>query len=68
MSNPRVPHLKVVHRVLQYVKNTAGQGLFFKAENTLSIKAFADVDWTTCPESRRSISGFCFYIGESLIS
>lgn len=55
MSNPRTSHLKVVHRVLQYVKNTVGQGVFLKAENSLTIKAFADADWAACPESRRSI-------------
>lgn len=34
----------------------------------LTLKAFADVDWETCPDSRRSISGFCVFFGGLLIS
>lgn len=49
MSSPRIPHLNVVHWELQYVKNTVGQRPFFKAENPITIKAFADADWAAYP-------------------
>ena len=44
MSKPRQPHLKAAYRIIQYIKGTAGQGLFFPLNTSLHIKAFVDAD------------------------
>lgn len=31
------------------------------------MNAFVDADWGTCTDSRRSVSGFCVYLGTSLL-
>ncbi|GAA0142593.1 hypothetical protein LIER_35599 [Lithospermum erythrorhizon] len=36
--------------------------------SSFSLAAYSDVDWFTCPLSRRSLTGFCIYLGESLVS
>lgn len=35
MRNPKEPHLKAVYRVLHYLKNSPGRGLFYSADNNL---------------------------------
>ncbi|XP_061365406.1 uncharacterized mitochondrial protein AtMg00810-like [Gastrolobium bilobum] len=68
MAAPRVPHLHVVQRILAYLKGTVGQGLLFSASSSIQLNAFSDSDWASCPDSRKSISGFCVFLGNSLIS
>ncbi|GJT51071.1 uncharacterized mitochondrial protein-like protein [Tanacetum coccineum] len=66
--SPHTSHLKALQRVLRYIKLSPGQGLFFLRSNSLTLQAYCDSDWATCPESRRSITGFGIFLGHGLIS
>ena len=68
LSCPTDVHLQAAHRILRYLKSNPGQGLFYSSDSEICLNAFADADWATCPDSRRSISGFCVYLGKSLIN
>ncbi|KAF5480295.1 hypothetical protein F2P56_001057 [Juglans regia] len=67
METPRLPHYNAVIKVLRYLKGTPGQGLFFPTASTFNLVAYSDANWGNCPDTRRSTTGFCVFIGSSLI-
>jgi hypothetical protein len=68
LSAPTMNHFNAATRILKYLKTCPGRGLFFPRDSTLQIQAYSDADWAGCIDSRRSISGQCFFLGKSLIS
>ena len=68
VSKPRTPQLQAALRILRYLKGAPGLGLFYSVNNDLKIQAFSDSDWTTCLVSRKSVIGYCAFLGNSLIS
>ncbi|XP_039133201.1 uncharacterized mitochondrial protein AtMg00810-like [Dioscorea cayenensis subsp. rotundata] len=68
VSDPRQLHLAALHRVIQYLKGSIRRGIFFPSSSMLNVKGFTDADWAGCPDSRRSTTGWCMFLGDSLIS
>jgi hypothetical protein len=68
MHAPREPHLNLVKRILCYVKGSLDLGLRFHATPAASLTAYSDAEWAGCPDTRRSTSGYCIYLGDNLVS
>ncbi|WVZ93845.1 hypothetical protein U9M48_039799 [Paspalum notatum var. saurae] len=68
MHDPREPHLALIKRILRYVKGTLSRGLHLGKSSPQSLTAYSDADWAGCPDSRRSTSGYCVFLGDNLVS
>ncbi|KAM3354769.1 hypothetical protein ACQJBY_025482 [Aegilops geniculata] len=68
MHAPRDSHWTLVKRILRYIRGTLSLGLTLTASASTDLVAYSDADWAGCPDTRRSTSGYCVYLGPSLIS
>uniref|UniRef100_A0A2N9GCN7 Reverse transcriptase Ty1/copia-type domain-containing protein n=1 Tax=Fagus sylvatica TaxID=28930 RepID=A0A2N9GCN7_FAGSY len=68
MGAPRPLHYVAVLRILRYLKGTLFHGLHFSSQSSLTLQAYSDADWAGDPTDRRSTTGYCFLLGNSLIS
>ncbi|GJW77505.1 ribonuclease H-like domain-containing protein [Tanacetum coccineum] len=59
---------KAALRVLRYLKKSPGSCLHFNISSVLKLRAYADVDWAKCPKTRKSVTVFCVFLDQSLIS
>jgi len=68
LSSPTEKHFTTACRILRYLNKCLGQGPFFPRTSSLCLQGFSNANWARCIDSRRSISGQCFFLGNSLIS
>jgi hypothetical protein len=68
MATSRSLHYATVLRILRYLKGTLFHGLHFSSQSSLTLQAYSDADWVGDPTDRRSTTGYCFLLGDSLIS
>ena len=68
MVAPRSPHYAAVLRILRYLKGTIFDGLHFSSHSSLTLQAYSNADWASDPTDRRSTTGYCFLLDDSLIS
>ena len=68
MSAPHSVHYSAVLRILRYLKGTLFYGLRFSADSSLVLSDYSDANWGRDPTDRRSTTGYCFLLGDSLIS
>ena len=65
---PNKAHMRVVKRILRYLKGTIHYGLRFLSQSSLTLYGFSDSDWAGCSATRRSTTGYNIYLGANLVS
>jgi hypothetical protein len=68
MQAPLVAHWEAALRLVRYLKGSPAQGIFLRSDSSLIINAYCDSDYNACPLTRRSLSAYVVYLGDSPIS
>ena len=68
VSAPTSVHFPHLLRVLRYLRGTDSRGLFYGSLNSPVLRAYSDATWTSEPIFRRSVTGYCIFLGDSLIA
>ena len=68
MHNPREPHLAALKRILWYIRGTLHLGLLLRPSTQSDLLVYSDADWTGCPDTRKSTSGYAVFLGDNLVS
>nr|GEX80501.1 copia protein [Tanacetum cinerariifolium] len=65
MHAPLEGHMAALKRILCYIQGTLQFGLHITKSSTNSLVSYTDTDWAGCPDTRRSTSGYCVYLGDT---
>ncbi|PKU64743.1 putative mitochondrial protein [Dendrobium catenatum] len=68
-ADPKESHLTAVKRIFRYLLGTQSLGIWYPRHSTsFEILEFSDSDFAGCKADRKSTSGTCQFIGQSLVS
>ncbi|XP_022856859.1 uncharacterized protein LOC111377935 [Olea europaea var. sylvestris] len=68
VHSPCQIHWDTAIHLLRYLKGCPSLGLYFPVQQNFTLAAYSDADWASCSDTRRSLTGFCVYLGDTLIS
>ena len=68
MQAPRVPHYNAFIHVLRYIKGQPDLRVLLHKNADYALQAYCDSDYTACPHTRRSVTGYVVFLSDSLTS
>ncbi|WVZ85688.1 hypothetical protein U9M48_032583 [Paspalum notatum var. saurae] len=68
VSAPTSVHFGHLLRVLRYLQGTSSQCLFYARDSPLQLHAYSDSTWASDATDRRSVKGYCIFLGSSPIA
>ncbi|KAI3412713.1 uncharacterized protein J3R85_017059 [Psidium guajava] len=68
VAAPRTVHYAAVLRILRYLRGTLTRSLFMPSSSALKLRAYSNADWASNVTDRKSVTGYCIFLGDSLIS
>jgi hypothetical protein len=57
MHDPREPHLAAMKRIQRYLQGNLELGHHLFRTAPVDLVVYSNVDWASCPDTRRSTSG-----------
>lgn len=67
-ANPSMEHWQAAKRVLRYLRGTSDFALQLGGTDKLTLQGYSDADYAGDIASRRSTSGYAFFVGSALVS
>lgn len=68
VARPTTLHWDAAVHVLKYLKGSPSTGIFISSHSNLQLTGYSDADWGACRDTRRSLSGYCIFLGSTLVS
>lgn len=68
MHDPREPHLAALNHILWYVQGTLDLSLMVHPSSQSELVVYSNADWSGCPDTHKSTSGYAVFLGDNLIS
>ncbi|XP_076913203.1 secreted RxLR effector protein 161-like [Bidens hawaiensis] len=67
-SNPKVSHLTLVKRILQYLQGCPGVGLWYPRDDVFELRSYSDSDYGSCKLNAKSTTVGCQVFGSRLVT
>jgi hypothetical protein len=68
MHDPQELHLTAMKRILRYLQGTLDYSLLLRRSSSFNLVVYTYADWTGCPDTHRSTSGYAVFLGDNLVS
>ena len=68
MTHPGKEHWNAVEHIFLYLKGTSDVGLIYGGDKECLVAEFSDSDYATDLGARRSLTGYVFTVGNSVVS
>jgi hypothetical protein len=67
MHTPREPHLTTPKRILRYLHASLDYSFLLRPFPTSELMVYTNADWASCPDTRRSTSGYVVFLDANLV-
>ncbi|KAK6140717.1 hypothetical protein DH2020_025535 [Rehmannia glutinosa] len=65
---PTENHWVACKKVLRYLKGSRFLGIKFTSSPHMNLEAYVDADWASSCDDRKSIGGYCVFLGPNLLT
>uniref|UniRef100_A0A803P916 Mitochondrial protein n=1 Tax=Cannabis sativa TaxID=3483 RepID=A0A803P916_CANSA len=68
MHAPTNEHMRAFKCIIRYLQGTLSHGLYLYNSTIDRLLSYTDANWGGCPNTRRSTSRYCVFLGDNLVS